>query len=343
MHTVAQAAVPSEKALNTSHYRPLNGDNLRELALRKMHHGQGVFFNPMGISRKGRLSQVLSWKLFHSNNYKAFLDEQPMTPVSIDWRPIRDHRGVSVTFIKHSTLMIKDVDRYLLIDPVFDDIFWFIKDYSPLAFNLDDMPRPAHVLLTHGHYDHLDKPSLSFLHLGTHVISPLGYEAELDSVRLHHRSQLDWYETVSDGQREITLLPANHWTMRNPIAGPNRSLWGGFLIKTAGGPVIYISGDSAYFDGFEQFAHDYGIDLAIFNMGAYEPRWFMAPSHMNPEETVRAFREIRARKLMITHWGTFQLGDEPVHFPPMELRKVLDEEKLMSRWIDLGHGQTYYF
>lgn len=84
--------------------------------------------------------------------------------------------------------------------------------------------------------------------------------------------------------------------MRSPLVGPNRSLWGGYLIRTAGGPVIYVAGDTAYFDGFEQFAADYAIDLAIFNMGAYAPRWFMAGSHMDPAETVQAFAELKAKR-----------------------------------------------
>jgi L-ascorbate metabolism protein UlaG (beta-lactamase superfamily) len=262
--------------------------------------------------------------------------------VTIDWEPVYAHRGVSVTFIKHSTLLIRDVNRVLLIDPVFNDIFWFIKDFTPLGFNLAKMPRPDHVLITHGHYDHLDDASLKQLDPGTHVITPLGYDSEFKAIGMTHRTQLHRYESFSDGHREITLLPANHWTMRNPIVGPNRSLWGGYLIKTAGGPVIYISGDSAYFDGFSQLGQDYDIDLAIFNVGAYAPRWFMAPSHMNPAETVQAFEEIQARKLMIAHWGTFRLGDEPVHFPPRDVRHALAEKGWLSRWIDLGHGQTHY-
>jgi L-ascorbate metabolism protein UlaG (beta-lactamase superfamily) len=325
------------------HYRPLNGDILREMARRKMHHGPDMFLNPMGVPRNGRFWQVLSWKLFHKNAYAGVLDDQPISPVTIDWEPIKAHRGVSVTLIKHSTLLIKDVDRVLLVDPVFDDIFWFIKDFSPRAFSLDDMPRPDHVLITHGHYDHLDGPSLAALDPGTNVISPLGYDREFKAVGMTRRTRMDWYDRYSDGDREITFLPANHWTMRNPIIGPNRSLWGGYLIKTAGGPTIYISGDSAYFDGFDQLADDYDIDLAIFNMGAYAPRWFMAPSHMNPAETVRAFQEIKARRLMIAHWGTFQLGDEPVYLPPADLKRTLENQGLLSRWIDLGLGQTHFF
>ena len=340
---MVQGAADGGGPAATLHYRPLNGDNLREMARRKMHHGADTYLNPMGIPRDKRFWQVLSWKLFHKNAYAGFLDDQPIVPVSIDWNSVKAHRGVSVTFIKHLILLIKDKDRILLIDPVFDNIFWFIKDFTPRDFNLDDMPYPDHVLITHGHYDHLDHQSLAALDPGTHVISPLGYDHEFKTLGITHRTQLPWSARSSDGQREITLLPANHWTMRNPIIGPNRSLWGGYLIKTAGGPVIYISGDSAYFDGFEQLADEYDIDLAIFNLGAYAPRWFMAPSHMNPAETVQAFQEIKARHLMIAHWGTFQLGDEPVHFPPGDLTNALKDQGLFSRWINLDHGQTHFF
>ena len=325
------------------HYRPLNGASLLEIVRRKLHHGGDIFLNPMGTPRDGRFWQVLSWKLFHKNAYGDFLDDQPLSPVAIDWVPVKAHQGVSLTFIKHSTLLVKDGDRVLLIDPVFSSIMWFIKDFTPLGFDLNDMPQPDHVLITHGHYDHLDKRSLRVLNPTTHVISPLGYDDEFKAAGMTRRTQLDWYERYQAGGMEITLLPANHWTLRNPIVGPNRSLWGGYLIRTAGGPVIYVSGDSAYFDGFEQLAADYDIDLAVFNMGAYAPRWFMAPSHMDPAETVRAFEEINARQLMIVHWGTFRLGDEPVHFPPRDLRQVLDEKGLLDRWVDLGHGETYFF
>ena len=336
-------SVSGETAPRTLHYRPLNGDDLRELARRKVHHGRDVFLNPMGIARDKRFWQVLSWKLFHKNAFNEFLDDQPLSPVTIDWEPVMVHQGVSITFIKHSTLMIKDGNRILLVDPVVNDIFRFIKDFTPLQFDPADMPRPDHVLITHGHYDHLDKSSLAKLGPGTHVISPLGYDSEFNSLGMTNRTRLDWYDRYWDGEREITLLPANHWTMRNPFIGPNRSLWGGYLIKTAGGPVIYVSGDSAYFDGFEQLARDYAIDLAVFNMGAYAPRWFMAPSHMDASETVRAFEEIKAARLMIAHWGTFRLGDEPVHFPPRDLKRVLKKKELLSRWIDINHGETYFF
>ena len=108
-------------------------------------------------------------------------------------------------------------------------------------------------------------------------------------------------------------------------------------------PHDYLSGDTAYFDGFEQLGKEFDIDLAVFNLGAYEPRWFMAPSHMNPRETVQAFKELKAKRLMVVHWGTFRLGDEPVHFPPMHIKQELKKEGMLDRLVDLKPGQTYFF
>jgi N-acyl-phosphatidylethanolamine-hydrolysing phospholipase D len=325
------------------HYTPLNGMTLRQMAGQKLHHGEnGRFLNPLGEMRRRRMTQVLYWKLFHRNKFRDHLSEQTVTPVAVDWSAVSAHKGLSVTFVKHASVMIKDDDRYLLVDPVFSEIFWFIKDFTPLDFDLSEMPQPDHILITHGHYDHLDIPSLGRFDPNTHVVSPLGYNAIFDDLGMKNRTQLDWYDTYRDGTRELTLLPCNHWTMRNPFRGPNHSLWGSYLFRTASGRSIYIAGDSAYFDGFREIGREFDIDLAIINLGAYEPRWFMAPSHMNPAETVAAFQQLNAKKLMIVHWGTFRLGDEPVHFPPMDLKPELAKAGLLDRWVDIRHGETYF-
>jgi L-ascorbate metabolism protein UlaG (beta-lactamase superfamily) len=238
--------------------------------------------------------------------------------------------------------MIKDGDAYLLVDPLFHDLFWF-TDFSPLSLDIEQMPSPDHVLITHGHFDHLDVPSLSRLKEETHVITPLGYDSVFDDLGMRSRDQLDWFGTYREGKREITLLPCNHWTMRNPLTGPNDSLWGSFLIKTASGITIYISGDLAHFDRFSELGREFEIDLAIFNLGAYEPRWFMAGSHVNPAETAEAFMELGAKHLMIVHWGTFRLGDEPVHFPPLHIREEMERRGVLHRLIHLDHGRTLFY
>ena len=339
LRTVAHAAGDGPAAESTPlHYRPLNGRSLRAIARRREHHGDGRFVNPMGLDRSGRLLKILSWKFLHHNAYEAELADQPVRRVTVDWG--RGGDGLSITYLKHASLMLQDAGTRLLVDPVFASPFWFMRDFTPLDLESSPLPAPDHLLITHGHYDHLDTDSLAQLPRDVHVICPPGYDDIFEEAGLRRRTVLDWYESYRDGEREITFLPANHWTMRNPVVGPNTGLWGSYLVRTASGPAVYIAGDTAYFDGFDQIGREFEIDLAVFNVGAYEPRWFMAPSHISPQETAAAFHELRAKRLMIMHWGSFRLGDEPVHLPPRHMQAAMSAAGFADRLVPWVHGQT---
>ena len=316
--------------------------NLEEIVSQKRHHGDGRFINPFGHDPHGRLRDVLKWKLLSRNHFRDQYSREVVRRVSIDWQPVRDHQGLSVTFINHACVLIKDRESCILVDPVFHGLFFFIKDFSPLILSADDLPKPDLVLITHDHFDHLDLPTLKSLAEDTHIITPLGYDRIIDDLVPRPVTRLDWLDEFSHGQTRITLLPCNHWTMRNPLVGPNRSLWGSYLIHMAGGRTIYISGDTAYFKGFRELGKMYDIDLAIINVGAYEPRWFMKSRHINPAEAVQVFRELDARQLLAVHWGTFRLGDEPVYLPPIQVREEMGKAGLSDRLIDQTHGQTVY-
>lgn len=316
---------------------------LRQLAEQHLHFGAKGFINPFTDARHGQLGRVLHWKLFSKNRYRPLYGKERVQPVTPDWDMLHSYDGLAVTFLKHSSVIIKDGDDYLIVDPILFDLMWFIKDYSPLDFDIKKLPSFKHILVTHGHYDHMDKASLSHTGKGSHLITPLGYDDVFAELDLNNRTQLDWYHTYTDGSRRITLLPCSHWTMRNPLTGPNQSLWGSFLIQTAGGVTIYISGDTGYFSGFKDIGREFDIDLAILNVGAYAPRWFMQPSHMNPAEAVQAFKELGARYLMAVHWGTFRLGDEPVYLPPLQVRFYMRAENLENRLLDLRHGETLFW
>jgi len=317
--------------------------SLKEIARNKLHHGDKRFINPLNSRHYKDFSEVIRWKFFSKNEFKQFYKDEEVLPVRIDWSGVTDHAGLNITFVTHSTLMIKDIDTYILVDPVLFGLFWPIKDFTPLDFDLEDMPKPEYILITHGHYDHLDKQSLRYFTDTAQYISPLGYRDILEDIGARHITELDWFESHREDSREIMLLPCNHWTMRNPIAGPNTALWGSYLIKTSSGHTIYISGDTAYFDRFSEIGREFDIDLAIFNLGAYEPRWFMKKSHISPEDTLRAFQELGAKKLMVVHWGTFRLGDEPVHFPIVAIKRVMKQAGLSEKLVELKHGETMFF
>jgi len=315
---------------------------LRVIAQKRLHHGNGRFINPFSTTEYGSFWRLVKWKLFSKNNYKHLYRNEKEIPVQIDMRELTTSSTISATFVKHSTVYINYLGKRILVDPVFSGLFPFIRDFSPLAFDPSHMPQPHIILVTHGHYDHLDTTSLRILDPNATIVSPLGYEDIFKDIGFNHIVSLDWYQCISLDGLKIMLLPCNHWTMRNPFMGPNRALWGSFLIGADGqGPFIFVSGDTGYFRGFKEIGKEFKIDFAIFNLGPYEPRWFMAQSHMNPPEAAQAFVDLNAQKLMVVHWGTFRLGDEPVYLPPLELAREMEDRGLEDGLINIRHGQTY--
>ena len=318
--------------------------SLEEIAQAKIHHTSGSFLNPFsesGIHRRNML-ELITWKLFSENRFEQDYAREKVTPVRIDWNAAIAHSSMSITWINHASVLIRDSGSSIIVDPVLFGLFWPIRDFSPIAFPVEDIPPVDAVLVTHGHYDHLDIDSLKVFKDHARYIVPLGYGHLLRENGMSRIQELDWLDGTRAGSFEITFLPSNHWTMRNPFTGPNTALWGGYLVRTPSGRAIYISGDTAYFDRFEEIGRMARIDLAVINLGAYEPRWFMKKSHMNPEETVRAFRELGADRLLVVHWGSFRLGDEPVYQPITEIGQEMAKAGLTDRLVELRHGQTMY-
>jgi L-ascorbate metabolism protein UlaG (beta-lactamase superfamily) len=138
----------------------------------------------------------------------------------------------------------------------------------------------------------------------------------------------------------VTYVPAQHFSART-LRDRNRSLWGGFVIE-AGGAVVYFAGDSGYCPHFAEIGQRFPrIDLALLPIGAYEPRWFMRQQHMNPEEAVRAHLDLRARRSLGMHFGTFQLTDEAIDAPVLALRDARAREGVAEAAFDvLGFGET---
>jgi L-ascorbate metabolism protein UlaG (beta-lactamase superfamily) len=220
---------------------------------------------------------------------------------------------LSIVRFGHSTLLLKIANQLWLIDPVFS------KRVSPFSFmgpkrfhqppiSISDLPRLDGVIISHDHYDHLDRKSIKQLKDKVAVfLVPLGIKAKLEKwgVGQEHIRELDWWQSITLGDVEIVSTPAQHFSGRG-VFDRNSTLWSSWVIKAKQHRVFY-SGDSGYFDGFKEIGQKYGpFDLAMLEVGAYDTLW---PSvHMFPEQALQANSDLDSRLLLPVHNGTFDLA-----------------------------------
>ena len=233
--------------------------------------------------------------------------------------------GWRVVLIGHASYLFQVAGRNILVDPVFATRaspvrFAGPKRVNPPGIGFDDLPPIDVVLITHNHYDHLDGPALARI-WQTHqplVVAPLGNDAILRSYDdTMHVETRDWGETIDlGGGVTAHLAPANHWSARG-VNDRRMALWCAYVLATPHG-VHYHPGDTGLGDGsiFRAVRDRFGPPrLATLPIGAYEPRWFMGPQHMNPADAVEAAGLLGAVQALGHHWGTFRLTDEGIEEP----------------------------
>jgi L-ascorbate metabolism protein UlaG (beta-lactamase superfamily) len=255
-------------------------------------------------------------------------------------RALVDGTAAQLTWIGHATFLFTLGGKRILVDPIFRHRLGPVTRLAPPGIAIDALPPIDVVLVTHNHRDHLDAWTLQRLGPAPQYVVPLGNGDLLRSLGAEKVIELDWWQAADLGGIEVTLVPARHWSMRYPW-DRNDALWGGFVVRSSEG-TAYHSGDTAFFDGFAEIARRFDrIDWAMLPIGAYDPRWFMEPQHMAPEEAVEAARVLGASHLVAMHWGTFRLTDEPTAEPPQRARAAFAATAAGERelWI-LDIGET---
>jgi L-ascorbate metabolism protein UlaG (beta-lactamase superfamily) len=239
--------------------------------------------------------------------------------------------GLSVTWIGHSTALIQTHGLNILTDPFFSlraSPFRFAgpKRVRAPGVALDDLPPIDMVLLSHNHYDHMDLPALERLshdHALT-LVTPHGNARHVRQLKPGTGVlELGWHDVHKHGPVSVSPTPALHWSKRT-LFDRNRALWSAFFITTPS-HKIYFAADTGFGTGdhFVQTREMYGEpDLALIPIGAYEPRWFMAPQHIDPDEAVRAHKLLSARSSVAIHHATIQLTDEGIDDPARELAEA---------------------
>jgi len=288
-------------------------------------HGEpGRFFCPWQPFQNRPLD-LLRWKLRGRAPYDR--KTPPRVPVAEnDGAYLSRDRGepASATWVGQSTFAVQDEGDVFLTDPIWGERALLPRRQAPPGIPLRAIPPSAFVVISHNHYDHLDAWTVARLPRAMPWFAPLGLGKWL---RRHDRErvvELDWWQSARHGRWTLTCLPAQHWSNRLDEKR-NATLWCSWMLDN-GMRKYYFAGDSGYFHGFAEIGRRFGaVDAAFLPIGAYEPRWFMRPQHMNPPEAVRAFRDLGARAMLPMHWGTFDLTDEPVDLAPHVLQQALAE------------------
>jgi N-acyl-phosphatidylethanolamine-hydrolysing phospholipase D len=303
----------------------------------------GSFRNPWPNSAPHSLRDVLKWARERRTQPRAETPARGSFPVAT---PAIAHPRVgdgvfAATWIGHSTVLLQLGPLNVITDPVFSQRAFPVQWMGPRrvmdpAVPIDALPSLDVVLLSHNHYDHLDKPAVKRIarsHPHAAWVVPLGVGAYIRDWGARQVIELDWWEETTIESLRVTATPARHFSARR-LGDRNKTLWCGYGLELDG-RRIYFTGDTAYHPQFAEIGARCGpFQLVMIPIGAYDPRWFMGIVHVDPEEAVQIYEDLirphagEPHPVMLgIHWGTFRLTDEPMDEPP---------RRVVARWRAVG-------
>ena len=241
--------------------------------------------------------------------------KNPIPTIKFDKKEFAANKGNSITWLGHSTILMKLEDKIIISDPVFNNASPFSAILGPAPFKyenkitVEDLPNNIDVvLITHDHYDHLDYKTIKEIQTNVKkFLVPLGNKAHLLKwgVPADKIEEFDWYDNLSFENIDFTFTPSRHFSGR-AIRDRFATLWGGWIIKSKKNN-LFISGDGGYFDEFKKIGEKYGpFDIAFIENGAYNARW--ANIHLFPEQGVQACLDLQTKIVLPIHWGKFSLS-----------------------------------
>jgi len=309
--------------------------NCVTIAMEKIpyHHlPNGTFRNPEGSPER---DTNFKWSFKVFNQEKKKLDMRvPSEHVINKEKVLSDLEKLKdddyIAWIGHATFLIKLGDTTIITDPVFSKnagpLIFGPKRFTEPALNLKEIPKIDLFLLTHNHYDHQDMMTIRrFPYKGAKVMLPLKLGKYFKRNGYKDVNEMDWYDEIEINEKlKITFLPAVHWSKRS-FTDTNKTLWGNFLIEYNGKKILFAC-DTGVGNIYKDLGNKYGsIDLSFINIGAYNfypisPYKDKSVYHTNPEEALSIGRDLKSKKVIGMHWGTFVLSLEPIMEPPVRFK-----------------------
>jgi L-ascorbate metabolism protein UlaG (beta-lactamase superfamily) len=293
------------------------------------HLPDGTFRNPEGSPER---SGNVNW------SYKTFNKEKKKLDMTIPKEHVIDKKTVLsnlekykndnyIAWIGHATYLIKLGDTTIITDPVFSKnagpLIFGPKRFTEPALKLNEIPKTNLFLLTHNHYDHQDMSTIRrYPYKDSKVLVPLKLGKYFTRYRFKDVNEMDWYEEIRiNDDLKVTFLPAVHWSKRS-LTDINKTLWGNFLIEYKNIKILFAC-DTGYGNIYKKLGEKYGpIDLTMINIGAYDfkPMFDKSIYHTTPEEALNVAQDLKSKKIIGMHWGTFVLSLEPIMEPPIRFK-----------------------
>lgn len=248
-----------------------------------------------------------------------------------------------VEWIGHTTFHLRYADISLLTDPIWSDrcspVQWAgPKRTQAPAKHLANLPKVDLVLLSHDHYDHCDTATLQALYRQNPKVKffvPLGCRRLVERYGFENITELGWWESqellVRGVHLQVTCVPAQHNSGRG-VFDHNTTLWCGWTAALwhgqFGNKICYFAGDTGYNPiDFQEIGRKLGpMDLSLIPIGAYLPRQILSGVHVDPSEALLIHKEVGSRISLASHFGTFDLAQEDVLQPVVDLCHALDQK-----------------
>jgi L-ascorbate metabolism protein UlaG (beta-lactamase superfamily) len=304
------------------------------------HFTGNKFQNPGNIEPKG-FKDLIKWTL--NRNPGKWED---ITSTGDNHIPSeRVDSLIRIYYVNHSTFLIQTSGLNILTDPIWSERASPFQWAGPIrkrppGISFDNLPEIDIVLISHNHYDHLDMSTIQKLNnsFQPEFICPLGVSVYLNKNGISRTREMDWWDKYSLSESlSIACVQAQHFSGRG-FFDRDKTLWAGYVIQSEFGN-IYFAGDTGYGNFFKKIASDYGpIHLALLPIGAYLPRWFMAPIHTSPEDAVKIHMDLNAKKSIGMHYGTFPLADDGMKEPLKDLKKAKSKYSIKD-FVTLEEGQ----
>ncbi len=296
----------------------------------KIHLPRAVGLKPgTGWHKRNFVTEVLIPSLFTKRV------GEPLSPLF----PELSSGDIGITWIGHASFLIQTQGSNLLVDPNWAKWLKVIKRLRHPGLDIRNLPNIDMVLVTHAHFDHLDRRSLRTVAGDQPIVVPFEVGNLVHDLGFRSVHELNYWDQFEHGPARITLTPCHHWGAR--MLHDSHRGFGGYIIEI-GGRVIYHCGDTAYFDGFTEIGRRFPIDIALLPIGAYDP-----PSgrevHMNPEEAVTAFLQLGAKQMVPMHYGSFRLSFEPPDEPLLRLRLAAEKYGIAERISVMTEGMPLVF